>query len=196
MRRSMIVALACLTSSIALSAEAQEDGLSRRMLREPRAFFVLSDGLGIGSGGTLGGSTGLAQMMRAGGAVRIAGVHGLDLSAVRLQMVVPSNSQFNDPEFNDPSGDALFLSYGTFSAPRGGGFPSVFTIGGGVMRRRTSDLSAKRETWAVRAGYDAESLVAPTEWMDVNVSFHLVVMPGRERSKMYVAAISLGVRIG
>ncbi|MEO5567086.1 MAG: hypothetical protein ABIR92_01250 [Gemmatimonadaceae bacterium] len=192
--RSSFLVLSCL-STLALVAEGQDD-LRRPIRREPRAYFVISDGLGIGSGGALGSSTGLAQMMRAGAAVRLAGSHGLDVSAVRVQMVVPANTRFTDPDFNDPSGDALILSYGTFGQRRGGGFPSVFTIGGGVMRRRIGDLSARRDFWAVRAGYDAESLIAPTRWMDVNASFHLLVTPGREQSKMYVAAFSLGIRIG
>lgn len=189
MRRAVVLAVLALTTAFA-SAEAQSRGR-----RSPRLFATVSDGLGVGSGGTVTGGTGLAQMMRAGAVARVYGTHGLDLSAVRIQMVIPANSQFEDPEYNDPSGDALILSYAGMRTPRGGGFPSVFTIGGGVVRRKTS-LATDKETWAARIGFDGESMLRPTEWLDANISAHLLVMPGRDRRQMYTAALSVGFRIG
>ena len=189
-RRSIALAVLCLTSTIALSADAQS-----RARRTPRAFFTLSDGIGVASGGTISAGTGLSQTIRVGGVVRVTGNHGLDLSAVRIQMIVPAGGQFSDQDFRDPSGDAIFLSYAALDIPRGGGFPAALTIGGGAIRRRTGNLDS-RESWAARLGFDGESLWRLQEWADANVSAHLILMPGRDNSQMYTATVSLGFRIG
>jgi hypothetical protein len=189
-RRSIVLAVLCLTSMFALSADAQSRGR-----RTPRAFFTVSDGIGVASGGTISAGTGLSQTMRVGGVVRVVGNHGLDLSAVRIQMIIPAGGQFSDQDFRDPSGDAIFLSYAGLNTPRGGGFPAAFTVGGGAIRRRTGNADT-RESWAARIGFDGESLWELREWADANVSAHLIVMPGRDDSQMYTATISLGFRIG
>jgi hypothetical protein len=189
-RRSIVLAALCLASVIALDAGAQS-----RARRSPRAFFTISDGLGVGTGGALNGGVGLSQMMRVGGAVRVYRGSGFDLSAVRVQMILPTEGRFSDPEIRSPAGDGLFLSYGSFMPRRGGGFPSVFTLGPGVMSRKRGDGS-KLETGAIRVGFDGESMNRLTEWMDLNVSAHLIVMPARDKRQMYTAALSLGFRIG
>lgn len=163
--------------------------------RSPRAFVTISDGVGAASGGGLGGGGGLSQMMRVGGSARVWGAHGVDVAAVRVQMIIPAKGRFADPEFNNPVGDALILSYGSFGQKRGGGFPSVFSVGGGVISRKRSD-GGTRETWAARIGFDSESMIQPTTWLDGSVSAHLLVMPGRDRTQMYTAALSWGFRIG
>jgi hypothetical protein len=173
-------------------ADAQGQTARRR---SPRAFLTVSDGLGVGTGGALNGGVGLSQMMRLGGSVRVYGNSGLDLSAVRVQMVVPTSGRFSDPELSSPAGDGLFLSYAGFRQPRVGGFPSAFTLGGGVMSRKRGDGS-KLETGAVRVGFDGESMNRLTNWMDLNVSAHLIVLPARDRRQMYTAALSIGFRIG
>ena len=185
-----IALVLCLTSTLAISAEGQTRGL-----RTPRAFFTISDGIGVASGGTISAGTGLSQTIRVGGVVKVLGNHGLDLSAVRIQMIIPAGGQFSDQDFRDPSGDAIFLSYAALATPRGGGFPAVFSVGGGAIRRRTGNADT-RESWAARLGFDGESIWRPSQWMDANVSAHLILMPGRDDSQMYTATISLGFRIG
>jgi hypothetical protein len=189
-RLSLVLAALTLGAAVARDADAQA-----RTRRSPRAFFTISDGLGVGTGGALNGGVGLSQMMRVGGAVRVRGGSGLDISAVRVQMVLPTDGRFSDPEIRSPAGDGLFLSYGSFKPRRGGGFPSVFTLGPGVMSRKRGDGS-KLETGAIRIGFDGETMNRLTEWMDFNVSAHLIVMPARDRRQMYTAALSLGFRIG
>jgi hypothetical protein len=189
MRRSIVLALSLLFA-VSVLADAQSRGR-----RSPRAFITISDGIGVGSSGGLGGGSGLTQMMRVGATARVWGAHGVDIAAIRVQMIVPARGRFADPEFNNPSGDALILSYGNFSPKRGGGFPSVFSVGGGFVSRKRSD-GGTLETWAARIGFDSESLVQPTSWLDGSVSAHLLVMPGRDRAQMYTAALSWGFRIG
>lgn len=192
MRRNRFLLLATLSATLALAArsDAQAGRLQRR---SPRAYLVLSDGIGVSSGGLVGGSS-LVQYFRAGAAARIYGSHGAELSAIRIQDIFPEQG-LRDPS-NTVDVDGLILSYAGFAPQRGGGFPSVFSIGGGVVRHRTDGTGKGRETGAVQLGLEGDLWKPPVEWADVSTGLRVLIMPGSQGRQAYVIALTFGIRLG
>jgi hypothetical protein len=165
-----------------------------RIYPEKRAFLVLGDALGTAAGGPLGGTT-IMQSMRVSGVLTVHGTHAVDLTATRLQTLFPPSGRANDLEYGNPKGDAVVLSLAELSRSRARGIPNEFTIGGGVMRRNTSEAGRTRDTWVARLGYDSDPF---TRWThaDAGVGFHAFVMPATANDVVYVATLGLYFRIG
>ena len=189
MRRTgfLVVAALCLSGA---TAAAQVGGVAR----EPRAFLVFSDGISITSGGSPTGRSGLSQYFRVSGVLRVYGHRGLEVSAIRIQDLV-ATSRFIDPKAN-PEADGLLLSYASLTRQRGGGFPSVFSIGGGVVTRATADPAVDRRSWAIQAGFESDLTRLPVSWADLTAGARLLVMPGSIDRNVYIAALTFGIRVG
>jgi len=71
-------------------------------------------------------------------------------------------------------------------------FPAV---GGGVIRRNTSEPGRTRDTWVARAGVDSDPFFRLSH-ADAGVGFHMFFMPTNTRSLIYVATLGLFFRIG
>lgn len=192
-RRSIVLAVLCLTGSFAAIAQAQG-----RVRPPKRAFLVLSEALATGGGGQLNNGTTIMHAMRVSAVARVVQHHGLDLTAVRLQTIFPSGARLTDLEYANPEGDALILSYAQLNTRRAGGIPSQFSFGGGVVRRQTSEAGRTRDTWIARIGYDADPPDAArfSEHMDATLGFNIYLMEARGNSAVYVAALGLSFRIG
>jgi hypothetical protein len=188
----MLKAVAVL--SLCASAAAAQGSLSRPIYPEKHNFLVLGEALGTAAGGPLGGTT-LLQAMRASIVIGIAGDHGIDITATRLQTFLPPSGHANDYEYGNPEGDALILSYAGLSRSRARGMPSELAIGGGVIRRNTSEAGRTRDTWVARLGYDTDPF---SRWShaDAGIGFHAFFMPTNTRSLLYVATLGLYFRIG
>src|SRR6266850_4296565 len=150
MRRAGIL-LAALCASPAV-ARAQRFPRQSDM---PRAWVVISDGVGP-SGGGLSGQTGLSQLYRASLTAAITSSAGIEVSALRIQEIYPANKQFNDPALNSPKADGLTLAFASLSrdGPRER-FPASAVIGGGVLRRPTNDSTKTKVTGGLMAGLEA-----------------------------------------
>jgi len=133
--------------------------------------------------------------MRASAVVGIRGDFGLDVSATRLQTIIPPGGRTNDLEFANPQGDALTLSFVQFGRSRARGIPSALAIGGGVIRRKTSEAGRTRDTWVARAGYDSDPFWRRAH-SDAGVGFHMFLMPANANSMVYIATLGLFFRIG
>jgi hypothetical protein len=136
------------------------------------------------------------QAMRVGAVTRIAGTHGIDLTALRLQTIFPSRARLNDLEYANPKGDAIMLSYASLNYSRAGGIPNEFVVGGGVVRRQTSTPGHTRDTWIGRIGYDSDPLKRFSTHLDAGVGIHFYIMEARGNSAAYVASIGLYLRGG
>lgn len=191
MRRSIAVVVLGLCGTLAGRAEAQGQVYPVR-----RTFGVLSEALATGQGGVLDNGTTFMHTMRGSLVTRLVGTHGLDLTAVRLQTIRRSQSRLTDLEHSNPEGDALILSYAALNRTRAGGIPNEFAIGGGVIRRNTSEPGRTRDTWVARLGYDADPFSRFTEHMDATVAFHIYLMQGQGKSAVYVAALGIALRGG
>ena len=185
MRIRLLILLLC------LAATANAQG---RVYPEKKAFFVLGESLATGTGGPLGSTT-LLQAMRASVVVGLRGGRGIDLTATRLQTMVPSSGRGTDLEYANPEGDALVLSYASLGRTRARGMPNELSLGAGVIRRNTSEAGRTRDTWVARFGYDADPF---TRWThsDVGAGFHAFFMPSNTNSLVYVATLGLYFRIG
>lgn len=161
-----------------------------------RAFIVLGDAIGAGGGGQLNTGTTITQVMRAGGAMRLTGTHGVDLTAVRIQTIFPPGGRLNDLEYANTKGDGILLSYASFNRTRAGGMPNELVLGGGVVRRQTSEPGRTRDTWIARVGYDSDPFSRFTSHTDAGVGFHFYLMEGRGNTAVYVASLGLYLRIG
>lgn len=175
------------------AAQAQEE-MRGRVYPGKKHFLVLGEALATGVGGALGGTT-LMHAMRVSAVTTITGKHGLDLTAARFQAIFPSRDRFTDFEYSNPEGDALILSYAQLNPSRARGIPSAFLVGGGIVRRNTSDPDRTRDTWIVRAGYDAEPF---TRWShgDATIGFHAYVTSSHGNNLTYLATLGLALRIG
>ena len=188
----MLKAVAIL--SLCAGVAAAQETLERRTYPDKKAFLVIGEALATAAGGPLGGTT-LLQAMRVGGVVTIHGNHGIDITATRLQTFLPPSGRANDYEYGNPEGDALVLSYAALSSSRARGFPNELAIGGGVIRRNTSEAGRTRDTWVARLGYDSDPFSRWTH-ADAGVSFHAFFMPTNTSSLLYVATLGLYFRIG
>jgi hypothetical protein len=180
--------------SLCASIAGAQGSLSRPSYPDRNNFLVIGDALGTAAGGLLGGTT-LLQAMRVSGVVRIRGDHAIDVTATRLQTFLPPSGSANDYEYGNPEGDALVLSYASLGRSRAHGFPAELSIGGGVIRRNTSEAGRTRDTWVGRLGYDSDPF---SRWShaDAGVGFHAFFMPTNTRSLLYVATLGLYFRIG
>jgi len=165
-----------------------------RVYPEKKAFFVLGESLVSATGGPLGGTT-LMQAMRASAVVTVHGNHALDLTATRLQTFLPPGGRVNDLEYSNPEGDALVLSLGILGRSRARGIPNELAIGGGVIRRNTSEAGRTRDTWVARLGYDSDPFARWTH-ADAGVGFHAFFMPANAKNLVYAATLGLYFRIG
>lgn len=190
--RFLLLAMLCAMVVITTTASAQD----WRAQRTPRAYLVFSEGLGISGGGALTGQSGLSQFLRVSGVVGIRNTHGIELSAIHVREVLPVAKLFDDPILNNPRADGLILSYASLSPQREGGFPSILSIGGGVLRRPTNDPAKDRETWALHVGLESDLFKPPVDWADLSAGMRLLVMPGTNKRQLYVLAVTFGVRLG
>jgi len=150
--------------------------------------------VGTAAGGVLSGTT-YMQVMRLSGVVTVRGEHGIDITAARMQTMIPPGGRLNDLEFSNPKGDAVIVSYANLSPTRARGIPAELTIGGGVARRRTSQPGRTRETWIGSLGYDGDPFV---RWPhdDAGIGFHIYLMPASANNLVYTATLGLFFRIG
>jgi hypothetical protein len=153
-----------------------------------REMFTVANGIGTGGGGALDNGTTILQVMRASAAI-LRGGHGAEVTALRLQPIFPPPRGFNDLEYANPEGDALVLSYVRASRNRSG-TPSVLALGGGVIRRETSEAGRTRDTWLARLAYDTDPFWTPAHFA-AGVTFHGMLSSSRGNSM--VAVTSLGV---
>jgi hypothetical protein len=176
---------------LVLAAGADAQG---RVYPERKHFLVLGEALGTAGGGPLSGTT-LLQAMRVSAVVTVREGHGIDITATRLQTFLPPGGQANDYEYGNPEGDALVLSYAALGKSRARGFPNQLSIGGGVIRRNTSEAGRTRDTWVARVGYDSDPF---SRWShaDAGVAFHAFFMPANPGALLYVATLGLYFRIG
>jgi hypothetical protein len=165
-----------------------------RVLPQSKAFFLLGESVGTAAGGPLGGTT-LLQAMRASAVVAVNGTHAIDLTATRLQTFLPPSGHANDYEYGNPEGDAIILSLAELSPTRAGGMPGELSIGGGVIRRNTSEAGRTRDTWVGRLGLDTDPF---SRWShsDAGVGLQALFMPTNTRSLLYVVTLGLYFRIG
>jgi hypothetical protein len=182
---------AFLVLALAIAADVQAQG---RIYPEKKAFLVFGEALATGAGGPLGGTT-LMQAMRVSAVVAVRGTHGIDITATRLQTWLPPGGRANDLEYGNPEGDALVISYAGLSPTRARGIPAELSIGGGVIRRNTSEAGRTRDTWVARLGYDSDPF-ARWSHSDAGVGFHAFFMPANANNIVYVATLGLYFRIG
>jgi hypothetical protein len=180
--------------ALLLLALAGTAGAQGRIYPERKVFLAVGDAIATSTGGALGGTT-LLQAMRASAVVGIHGDLGVDVTLSRLQTIVPPGGRANDLEFANPQGDALTLSFVQFGRTRARGIPSALTLGGGVIRRKTSEAGRTRDTWVARAGYDSDPFWRRSH-SDAGVGFHMFLMPANANSMVYVATLGLFFRIG
>jgi hypothetical protein len=169
-------------------------GAQGRVYPERKHFIVLGEALATGTGGVLSGTT-IMQAMRVSAVATIRGGQGIDFTATRLQTVFPPSGRVNDYEYANPEGDAYTLSWAQFSRSRARGFPSELALGGGFIRRNTSDPGRTRDTWVARVGYDTDAFFR-TSHADAGVAFHAFFMPANANNLVYVATLGLMFRIG
>jgi hypothetical protein len=184
--RSLAFLLLLCTSSV---ATAQGNVYPLR-----RHFLTVGSGVGTGLGGVLSGTT-LLQTFRASGVVSVRGRYGIDVTAMRIQTMIPPGGTINDYEYANPEADALMLSFAELSHGRARGFPSVLTLGGGVARRKTSEVGRTRDMWIARAGYDLDPF-ARSSHLDATVGFNTIFMPANPGNMVYVISVGVFIRIG
>ena len=188
----LLAFLVCATLAIPARSSAQYE----RPTRTRRAWLVLSDGVGLNGGG-LSGTNGLVQLFRGSGVVAITQSLGIEATAIRIQEVFPATKLVNDPTRNSPRADGLFASLAQFTSdgPRRG-FPSLASIGGGVVRRPTNDPTRTRLTGAVQAGVESSIWTPANDWADVTGGLRLILMPAGDRHQIYVLGLTFGIRAG
>jgi hypothetical protein len=184
--------LSILLAMVAVTSTASAQDYSTR--RTPRASLVISDGLGVNAGGVASPGS-LWQLFRVSGVVAIVGHHGVEVSAMRAQELLTADSRINDPS-GTVKGDGLFLSYARLSPQRGGGFPGVFSLGAGLVRRATSDPGTDRDTWGFQAGLESDLFTPAVEWADFTAGARMLAMPSNTDRRAFLVAITLGIRIG
>src|SRR5258708_2826578 len=158
--RFILIAVFCATPAI---ARAQ---IFPREPDFPRAWLVLSDGVGRNAGG-ISNSSGLVQLFRASGTVAVTRTVGFELSALRTQVIYPANRLLNDPALNSPKLDALTLAFASLTREdEHTRFPGSAVLGGGVMRRPTNDPTTSRLTGGIMAGIESGLWRPDAEWFD------------------------------
>jgi hypothetical protein len=194
MRRVHLLTICSLLgiSLTASSATAQRG----RVRATPRAWLEVGDGIGVNSGGGALTSGSLWQLFRAAGVLAISRDHGIEVSAMRGQELVPVQQRLFDPR-TTVKGDAVFLSYTHFDRLRDGGIPTTLSIGPGVMRRAPLDIGGPdRETWAAQAGVETNVYNPPVGWADLAVGLRVLVVPGMPKRQAALLTLSFSLRAG
>lgn len=158
-----------------------------------RELFTVSDGIGTGGGGALNNGTQFLQVMRASAAV-LRGRHGVEVTALRLQEIFGQPRGFTDREFANTEGDGATLSYLRAVRNRSG-TPSVLALGGGVIRRETSEAGRTRDTWLARVGYDTDPFWTPGPFA-AGVNFQGMLSSSRGNSMVAVTTLGVFFRWG
>jgi hypothetical protein len=193
MRRHTFFATLVLSTAVAAPAMAQ---FPRPAQRSHRAWITLSDGFGP-TGGGLSGSTGMSQLLRAGATVNIANDYGIEVTGLRVQEVFPATKLVSNPVLNSPRADGVFASLAQLVPEgRGRGFPSVASLGGGVVQRPTNDPSKKRLTGAFQLGFEGNLWHPPVDWADGAMGLRLILMPAGNHRELYFIALTMGLRLG
>jgi hypothetical protein len=188
MRRNRLLLLAILVPSIFTTRSAAAQ-YRRRPAPLPRAWVVLSDGIGITGGGVSKG-TGLSQLYRVSGVLNVANGHGVEVSAVRIQPVV-----FDKPLINTTQSDGLAFSYASLSR-YGPGLPVTASIGGVLLRRPTADPDRHILTGGGQLGFESSFQQLGANWADLSAGARVIVMSAGNRRLLYLLAITFGVRLG
>lgn len=188
--RLVLVVLLCAIPAIARSQ------MFPREPSVPRAWLVLSDGVGPNGGG-ISNSNGLVQLFRASGTLRVTPAIGVEVSAFRAQPIYTASRLFNDPTLNSPKADGLTLAFASLS--RDGNrtrFPASTVIGGALLRRPTNDPTRTRLTGGVMAGLEAGLWRPSVDWVDATAGGRLIVMPSSNHRQLYMVVLTLGLRFG
>jgi hypothetical protein len=192
MRRDRVILIAVLCA-LPATAWAQ---IFPRDPDVPRAWLVLSDGVGRNAGG-ISNSSGLVQLFRASGTVAVTPSIGLELSALRTQVIYPANRLLNDPALNSPKLDALTLAFASLTREDDHtSFPGSAVIGGGVMRRPTNDPSKNKLTGGIMGGIESGLWKPASDWVDATAGLRLILMPSTNHRQIYILALTLGARFG
>jgi hypothetical protein len=196
MRRDRFAVLGMLCAMVVTAATASGQDFSYHAPEVPRAWLVLSDGIGVNGGG-LSNANGVIQLLRASATVRFNDFRGVELSALRIQPVTSSIRLANDPEVNDPRADGLVLSFASLNRDGpGGGFPASAIVGAGVMRRPTNDPTKTRLTSGYMAGVESNLRDLPTDHADLTGGLRLTLLPAGNRHFLYTVEVTAGIRIG
>ena len=192
---------AAATTALALLAGAhpllgQESAASFDSPPQSRAWLSLGDALAVAGGGaSAGGSNALSQLFRLSATVNVWNDHGLDFTVFRAQTLLPTSGRFGDPDFDNPAGDGLILSYASIApGRRSADLPAVFTLGAGIARRQTSKADSTHDTWVARLAYDSYPSWRFTRRMDLSVGASVLIMPARN-GKSYVAGLGASFRL-
>lgn len=194
-RRDRLFLLAVLSAALTIPASGQ----ARVFLREPRpprAWLVLSDGAGP-SGGGLSSQTGLIQLFRVSGTVVVTPTLGIEVSGLRIQEILPAKKLFNDPALNNPKADGVVVALASLTREGRNRFPATLSLGGGVMRRPTNDPTKTRLTGGFQAGIET-SIWRPrqTDRVDGTAGARLILLPAGSGHKLYMLALTFGLRLG
>lgn len=188
--RFILIAVCCASPAIAWAQ------IFPREPDAPRAWLVLSDGVGRNAGG-ISNSSGLVQLFRASGTVAVTPKVGVELSALRTQVIFPANRLFNDPSLNSPKLDALTLAFASLTSENDHTtFPGSAVIGGGVFRRPTNDPTSNRLTGGVMAGIESGLWRPAADWVDATAGLRLILMPSSNHRQIYILALTFGIRVG
>jgi hypothetical protein len=190
--RSLIVGSFLVLLAVSTSASAQ----SGRIRPTPRAWGIVGDGIGVNSGGGDLAAGSLWQLFRAAGVLAITRSHGVEVSAMRSQELVPVRQRLVNPQ-TSVFGDGVFLSYATFDRDRFGGIPSTLSIGPGAIRRPPLDPGGpNRDTWAAQVGIEGTLYEPPVQWTDLSVGLRVLVMPGSPGHTAALLTLSFAIRAG
>ena len=192
--RHRVLALLVVIASLGSATTGFAQGRAQR--RVPRAYLSLSDGVGVNAGGAQLSSGSLWQGFRASGVLAITPTRGVELSAVRVQQLVPVKSVIDD-RGSSVKGDGAFLSYAALDPRRDGGFPTAFSIGAGVMRRPSVEVGGEdRDTWAIQLGAETSIARPSFDWADVTAGARVIGMPAASHRQSLVVLINFGIRVG
>jgi len=196
MRRHRFPRLVVLLATLVIPAVARGQGFFIRQARTPRAWLVVSDGVGLNGGG-LANTSGFVQLFRASGTLAITATRGVEVTALRIQELLPSKKLLNDPSLNNPSADGLLIALASLKRDgANGGFSASTVIGGGVMRRPTNDPFKKRLTYGIEAGIESSLWKPPLDWVDATGGARLILMPAAGHGQLYIIALTFGLRFG
>jgi hypothetical protein len=195
MRRDHLL-LAALLLAEPMVARAQLFPSEPREPRVPRAWLVLSDGVGRNAGG-ISNSSGLVQLFRASGTVAVTPSIGFELSALRTQVIFPANRLLNDPSLNSPKLDGLTLGVASLTGEGDGTrFPGSAVLGGALLRRPTNDPTMTKVTGGLMAGVESGLWRPGSDWVDTTAGLRLILMPSSNHRQIYILALTLGARFG
>jgi hypothetical protein len=177
-----------------LAVHAQFDQPIYASTSTPRAWIVVSDGVGP-SGGSVAGTTGFSQFMRASAALVIHRNLGAEAGVLRIQEVVPAAKVVNDRVQNDPRADGVFVSLAQFSREGSGRLPALGSIGGAVLRRPTNTAGVTRLTSGITGGIESQLADPFRSRLDMTAGVRAILMPGGNHRQLYVLALQMGLRL-